>query len=243
MKIASRKMLRFHRSFGVTATAILVATCLVTACTYRGYDDPASRKLTWFSYLNGDDIRAQCVEGAPTVYRFVYNADYEKQVRTYDLAADPNGGLSVTARVIGKADHSSVTLSFTDFSELEGSTTSTALGSDADRQKLDAALRDSTFYGPVPKGLSMQSNEYYWLGVVCENSAVKFNAFKWPSPDFDALTFPAVLMAMDQTGVPLRNTPDPARYNPATVRLEGDRTGRFSIVIDDNGLRDHGLGL
>src|SRR5690606_6468296 len=62
------------------------ALCLIVlaACTYRGADDPVSRKFSWFSYLNGDDIRRECVAGAADRYRFVYNGINVEQVRTYD---------------------------------------------------------------------------------------------------------------------------------------------------------------
>lgn len=225
---------------------VLVATyvALGAACAYRGHDDPASRKLTWFSYVDGGDLRRECVAGGPPLYRFIYNAQYQKHVRTYDIRPDADTGiLTMRARVIEEPDLSNVTLSFTDFSAVEGSTTDTAPVSAAERGRLDKALRESGFFAPAPRGLSMRSDEYYWTGVVCSDGVVTFNAFKWPSPRFDALTFPSVLLDLDPTGIAMRGTPDPARYNAGAARLEGDRVGRFSLVVGDNGLRDAGLGL
>ncbi len=56
--------------------AALAAPLLVlSACTYRGEsDNPVVRRFTWFSYLNGDDIRAACRADTRERYRFVYNA-------------------------------------------------------------------------------------------------------------------------------------------------------------------------
>ncbi len=229
------------------AGGLLIGTCLLlgAACAYRGYDDPASRKLTWFSYLNGDDIRADCMADGPPLFRFVYNAQYWKHLRTYDIRPDPETGtLTMRARVLEEPDLSAFTLSVSDvFSAFEGSTTATTPISAADRVRLESALQESGFFAPAPKGLSMRSDEYYWTGVVCLDGTVTFNAFKWPSERFEALTFPGVLLDLDPTGVAMRQTPDPARYNAAAARLEGDRTRRFSLVVGDNGLRDSGLGL
>src|SRR5690606_5614370 len=58
-------------------------------------------KATWLSYLNGDDMRAACVEGAPLQYRLIYNADYDQQLRSYEITGDGAGGARLVARVQG----------------------------------------------------------------------------------------------------------------------------------------------
>jgi len=46
--------------------AVVLAGGVLAGCAYRGdIDNPAPIKATWFSYLNGEDLRAACVEGAP----------------------------------------------------------------------------------------------------------------------------------------------------------------------------------
>jgi len=71
----------------------VVVMLVVAACATTGPDDGVlGRKLAWFSYLNGEDIRAACAAGAPDRFRFVYNADYTEHVRAYDVTADPRGG-------------------------------------------------------------------------------------------------------------------------------------------------------
>src|ERR1700751_6126832 len=68
-------------------------TAGLAACSYRGdIDNPVVRKVSWFSYLDGTDIRAACTEGAQDRYRLVYNVRYEEQLRSYEVVADGGGG-------------------------------------------------------------------------------------------------------------------------------------------------------
>ena len=83
-----------HPLWRVTCITILLA-----GCTYRGdIDNPAVRKVSWFSYLDGTDIRTACAEGAPDSYRLVYNGRYEEQLRSYEITADGAGGAYLVAR-------------------------------------------------------------------------------------------------------------------------------------------------
>src|SRR3546814_16826533 len=90
------------------AAAVLRPCLLLAACLYRGNsDDPMTIKATWLSYLNGDDMRAACVEGAPLQYRLIYNADYDEQLRSYEVTGTPGsdgdaGGGRLVGRVIGR---------------------------------------------------------------------------------------------------------------------------------------------
>src|SRR3546814_20917874 len=76
-------------------------------------------KATWLSYLNGDDMRAACVEGAPLPYRLIYNADYDEQLRSYDVTGTPGsdgdaGGGSLVVRVLGGRGIAVTELPFSD---------------------------------------------------------------------------------------------------------------------------------
>src|SRR3546814_378669 len=91
------------------AAAVLLPCLLLAACLYRGnIDDPMTIKATWLSYLNGDDMRAACVEGAPLQYRLIYNADYDEQLRSYEVTGTPGsdgdaGGGRLVVRVLGSS--------------------------------------------------------------------------------------------------------------------------------------------
>ncbi len=70
----------------LSAAALLFAN-IFAGCTYHGtqQDNPVQRRFTWYSYLNGDDIREDCEADARPRYRFVYNGVYVQQVRSYDI--------------------------------------------------------------------------------------------------------------------------------------------------------------
>ena len=66
-------------------------------CAYHGaastdIDNPAVQKFAWFSFLDGHDIREACASlgaqgsaGVPAHYRLVYNGQYSKQIRAYEI--------------------------------------------------------------------------------------------------------------------------------------------------------------
>ncbi|MFX4447010.1 hypothetical protein ABTA86_19705, partial [Acinetobacter baumannii] len=82
----------------------LAAVGLVACASTGPVDNPIARTLTWFSYLNGDDIRNTCPAGVRDRYRFVYNGTFNSQVRTYDLVQDTGGGgATLTIHVGGRA--------------------------------------------------------------------------------------------------------------------------------------------
>ena len=88
-------------AFRFGALAMLV---LAGGCSYQlgGIGNPITRKFQYFSYLDGEDIRRDCVAGAPARYRLVYNANYNEQVRAYDLRRNaPGSGASLTTQVFG----------------------------------------------------------------------------------------------------------------------------------------------
>jgi hypothetical protein len=82
-----------------SAAAISLAGCGYTG----GVGEPMARKFTWFSYAAGDDIKAACTPDAPARYRLVYNANWNEQVRTYDMRrfVIPGGGGTLDTHVFG----------------------------------------------------------------------------------------------------------------------------------------------
>jgi len=235
--------------FGVAAAAI----GMVVACAYKeGADDPVSRKLNWFSYLNADDVRESCGAEAPARYRFVYNGVYfapgNEQVRTYDIDADPESGdrHRVKVRVIGAVNLSNVVIDNPvgtlfndplDFLAPGRGVIEHVTVSDSDLDTLDGALATSGFFKPAPDGLRLQSSDFYWLAAACIGGKFVYNAYKWPSAAFENVTFPDVLLSWDPTGIPV-NPPKMLTnleiYGQATPE-EGNAQG-FSVTVGENGL-------
>ena len=233
----------------VSAASLLIVIAVLPACSYVGRDDALSQRFTWFSYMNGDDIRAHCAPGALDRYRFVYNGVYIQQVRTYDIVPDSASGFVMRARVLGPSDLSNVT--FRDplatltqdpleiLAPFAGKKGSTGLGG-RDIDSLDAALAQSGFFQPAPAGLYLRSDDFFWIGVACIGGRLTFNAFRFPSASFANLTFPRLLFAWDPTGIPV-NPPRELTsfdiYGQATVE---DKYPRFTLTVGTDGLAGTG---
>jgi hypothetical protein len=224
------------------AAPLLAVVALLAACTASGpAENPVIRKFTWFGYLNGDDLRAECRSGAPPRYRFVFNGVYQHQVRTYDVDADPPNSphYRLTARVIGRTVVSELVINDWEdvFRPGRGVIRVVPLRQ-LDLDALDRTLLASGFFQPPPVGERLNSDDFYWIAVACLGGRVVFNAYKWPSPSFAALVFPKLLVSWDTTEVPY-NDPRPlsdleiyGTLDPRSI----ERAPRFTVTVGDNGL-------
>lgn len=225
--------------------AALVLLAVAAGCAYRGdIDNPTTIKATWISYINGDDIRAGCVEGAPLQYRLVYNADYDKQLRSYEVTGDGAGGARLVVRVLGASGlvvnemKLSDPLAFTRWKRGEAPLGPSVV------ERLNAALEASGAFGPAPEGLQLFSKETYWISNLCRDGRFYFNAWRFPSDRFEDISFDSLLFALDETGVPVREpvavrVGTSAKLN-APRRQESDDTrgNYFNVKVGENGLTD-----
>jgi hypothetical protein len=236
-----------------TAAALALTTALavvlaLAGCAYRGRDDALSQRFTWFSYLNGDDIRAACVPGAVDRFRFVYNGVYIQQARTYDIAPRADGtGYLLRARVLGPSDLSDVGIdpwTIVDdpldlLAPFAGRKSSTPLdGRDIDA--LAASLTQSGFFQPAPSGLYLRSEDFFWVGVACISGRMAFNAWRWPSSRFEALTFPRLLLSWDQTGIPVNPPRNLAPFDIYGQTSPDGKFPQFSLTVGADGFRGVG---
>ncbi len=102
---------------------------------------------------------------------------------------------------------------------------------------LERAFRDSGLFAPTERGLRLDSRGFYWVAIACRDGEVHFNAWRYPSPRWRRLTFPEMLLAHDETGVPV-NRPRRVTASPreqATKLGEGE-SARFVLEVGENGL-------
>jgi hypothetical protein len=229
----------------VTRFARILPALLMAGCAYQGSTDPVSRKFSWYDYLGGGDIKRSCVPGAPDRYRFVYNAIYIEQVRTYDLQTDAGrpGENLLTARVIGPAQLGSVPVGEAAdvLGPWKGKIAQTWLR-DADVTTLSATAREAGLFSPPPVGLRLHSDRFYWTVAACEKGVFAFNGYLWPSERFERLQFPKLLFAWDQTGVRV-NPPRQATAFDIHGRVtpeRGESRLEFEVEVGDNGLKGTG---
>lgn len=237
---AYRSLLRHLGRFlpgGRPLAVLFPALMVLSACSAASYqgqgdigiEDPITRRLMFFDYLNGEDIRAQCGRQTPDRARMVLNGRYRDQVRTYEL-----GDGTLRSSVYGMWTLDGVSLGDL-LSPLEGVHDTRAL-SQADAATLWRRLQASGAFEPAPDDLVLRGDRLFWIAVGCREGRVFFNAWQHPSPRFDALAFPAVLAVFDGTGVPW-----PQREDPVTElkspRERAETGFDFRLGVAPGGLR------
>jgi len=222
------------------ATLAAVALAILSGCAYGGgIEGPGVQKTSWFSYLNGDDIRRECTEDSVSRTRLVYNGQYEEQIRAYEMVGDGAGGAYYTARVQTPASLTRITLD--DPLAPWRWQTSEILLSPPEVEGFESALRDSNAFGPPPSGLRLHSREFYWVTIACSDGRVRFNAWKHPSERYAQIAFDDWLLRFDRTGVPFREArPVDAseRLRDRVTRGDDDSSVNFDLVVGENGFRD-----
>jgi len=217
----------------VVAVAVLVG---LSACTYRAgdSDNPIGRSFSWFSYLNADDLRANCTKGEPDRYRVVYNAVWQEQVRTYDFTAGGDGG-ELKIQVKSDADFARAIPLDDLLSPWRGKILRARL-SRRDIRRLGRALRQSGFYKPVPQGTRVQSWGFFWVAAACEGGRFRFNVWAYPTRRFEHVTLARTLKRLDRTNIPFNKPRD--TWEPD--RQEDKDIDRYQLVVKGDGFAGNG---
>ncbi|WP_135077611.1 hypothetical protein [Terasakiella sp. SH-1] len=199
------------------------------SCTYQGAsDNPVARKFTWFSYINGDDIRKACASLGGDRYRFVYNGIYQYQTRTYDVF-----GLSKKLSMQVRGPSNLKKLDIQDFFAPWRGVSEQLQVSDKVLAHLKKALIESAALQPPPQGLRLYSDQFYWTVIACVEGDIYFNAYKWPSQRWDQILFDDVLLSLDVTGVPFE---EPRVLSTLDIWGSLSDANPFLIQVGQNGL-------
>ncbi len=215
-----------------------LAVLLLAACQSSGpVDNPVGQRLTWFSYLDGRDIRAACAPGSLSRLRFVYNGTWTSQVRTYDVVQTATGA-EVEARVLGDGNVANVQLQgFNLLSPWESRKSVSQLDRAGFADLVGAAIASGLRNRP-PQGDWLRSDAYYWIAAGCIDGLYHWNAWasNWPRDGANFIArvrFVDYLLKADTTGVPF-NPPQRQTLPPWASR--GPRAGGFELQIGGDGL-------
>lgn len=200
-----RTNLRLLSTIGLTMALATLAGCAAFGPT----DNPVARKLTWFSYLSGDDLRASCDANGGDRYRVVFNADYNRHVRTYDITLDPAdaGGALVEARVIEATDLARLN-PLDPLSAARGQTATLRLTPPQFASVL-ARLKDKGAFEPPSSTLRLPSNGVYWLINGCRAGRWFFAIHPYPASPFTDATFLEPTRALDPALIAFPTLPPP----------------------------------
>lgn len=213
----------------IRCAAALALAGMVAGCASAGsVGNPVVRKVTWYSFLNGDDIRKGCIKGAPEQWRMVLNAVYSEQVRVYEVRDQPGGGATLDTLVFGETDMGRL-LSITSLEGLldpwRGTSRTVALD-DSEEATLVSALGADGVMAPRTGRDLLESDDFYWVVVGCRGGEVHFDAWTRQDPAWGDLAFAEWLLAKDPTGVPL------ATWSPAPPgSFERERREEYRFVL------------
>jgi hypothetical protein len=224
---------------------LAVLATLILAGPVRA-DNFLLRGFTWFGFLDGKEIREACVPGAPDRLRFVYNAVYQEQIRVYEFERPVVGAPAMLrARLPSKPDFANLGIGEL-FLGSRDRMSETALDPAGSEALIGALLRDG-WTEPVPKGLTLPSDGFYWIVSGCLGGRFDIQGWVDPTARFKSLRFPAMLFARDRTGVAV-NQP---RAVDAGERMRA-RTGNqsaldtqpaFDVRLNDDGIVGRVPGL
>jgi len=210
------------------SAAVLLGGC---AGPGDGIGNPLYRKLHWFSFVGGEDLRADCRAGAPDRLRLVYNAQWGEQVRVYEW---DSAARDLRIRVIGSGDLTRLTSA--DLLAPWRAEEAHVPLSGEDHQALIAALAEAGAFGAPAVGLDLPSQDYYWLAATCHDGRFTVTGWRWPSSAFEAARFPALLFAHDpgRAGVAL---PAERGFDPVWAdAAQRGATNGFLLTIGRDGL-------
>jgi len=213
----------------------LVVSLILTACTFEGSRHPVTLKFSWFSYLNGDDIRPRCSAGAPDEYRFIYNGVYTEQVRMYDVfpAPDEDDRYIVEARVTGQADVSTVAAEYSRFDLFAPwrAVESKINVRQEDIEKLNLSLKSSGLFSEEGHQGDLSSIQFYWIVSGCFDGKYIVRSFVWPEQAFQEADFPKLLMVWDFTQIPLNLPRKTSLFEIYGTNDQEDHLNLFTIRV------------
>jgi len=214
--------------------AVGAIAVLLSGCASSGPpDNPIVRKFSWYSYLEGGDIRATCGSAAANQYRMVYNGVFTEQVRTYDISAD--GHLEVGVIEPAHLDHLSVS-SLSDLLNPWRAKTANRMVSSAQVDDIANALQHDGAFGAPAVGTELSSRGFYWTIAACHQGQYHFTALAWPSPAWDSATFPDVLLALDPSAIAVNPPRDTGPLRTTARRSQGNFANEFHTKVGTNGL-------
>ncbi|MBC7906758.1 MAG: hypothetical protein H7Y60_08440 [Rhodospirillaceae bacterium] len=214
-------------------SAVFLAVSAVASCTYQGEDigDPLTRKAQWFSFVDGEDIRATCAAGTPDRTRLVYNGIYDEQLRIYEVDALRR---ILTIRVVQPGN--GARLSTGDLLAPWRAVEEKVQLDQPTYDRLVASFAQGGMFAPPPVGLELPSRSYFWTAAICKDGKYGFTAWKYPSAAFDQMGFDKNLFALDPTGIAINQAKD-VQFDP----LWEAKAKRLEVTVFSLRVGAHGL--
>ncbi len=221
-------MQRLFRAF-VTA---LVAALIGVAASAAPVDSPLLRSFYWFRFVGGDDLKKACANGAPDIYRLIYNATWRQQVRAYDVETRPDGTGHMTIRILGPAVLNNIEISEPSgiLDPWRGQRAVVELSRDQ-VAAVRAAIESSGGFAFPTRKFEIPSNDYYWAVSACRAGQFTSTAYLYELDKFKAVHFDTLMFSLDTTGVPVNPVKD---LPPSSFR--GDQNQVWRLRVGQHGI-------
>ena len=232
-----------HRAPQTAILCLLVAVALLVAsCRSSGpAGNPLTREFTWFDYAGAGDVRRACAAGERDRLRFIYNARWGHQVRTYDVVRSATGeGAILNTRVFAGGPLEDFNLS-RPLAGFSGASDSARIDEAAYRT-LTGIADDASLPQDAASGQALRSDDYHWVLASCTDGRFRYRAWRMQQTDLNALPFVAALARLAPVAGPI----PPARRLalqpwPPTIRSDrhssaGDPEQAFRLELTDNGV-------
>ncbi len=209
---------------------------LLAACSYKNTIDqsPLARKLSWFSYLASDDIRDKCGKTVVTQFRFVYNAMYLEQVRTYDLGPLNRNLSRIKINIMQKAELSLVEMDANKidfFKPWRPIKTNTDIRT-KDVELLIKSLESIDFFSQNERTTRLASKDFYWLVTACVNGVFSQKAYPWPKYKFEDLGFISLLKLWDFSNIRYNRPRKTDLFEIYGTKDEKEYLNNFNLILD-----------
>lgn len=241
-KLKSRYFTSRIHVFGV----FVAGAALLSACSYTANSDiqnPVVRKASWFSYLNGDDLRSACSAGeAEGRIRLTYNADYYKEVRSYNiLPYAGNETFKLESYVFGPADVSQINVTLNaPLGFLGGKKVEQNISRSQYLSLTDAMVKDG-FGTQNRDGLRLFARDFYWVALGCSKKHITLAAWSSAKDDLRGLGFPGVIHGLSgiDSDLPLPPAADAPKLPDPNYSANDrkEQTRNFYQTVRGNTLR------
>jgi hypothetical protein len=214
--------------------ASLAALAAAACSNVEQAREPVIGRLSWFAQLEGRDIRAACVPGAPARYRMVYNGNFDVQSRVYDLVRTAEGASLRT--VVSPSKLTLVTYGSAYRNPWNPERESTVPLDLDTYSALARSLEADGFGAPTRTDIAFPSWDFYWIVTACAEGKFHINGWRLAAGAGPTLTFPDILLAHDKTEIPFAD-PVPnafAAYRDQLSTPSDDRA--FEVRLQPGGL-------
>ncbi|MDA0368449.1 MAG: hypothetical protein O3C65_10110 [Proteobacteria bacterium] len=179
---------------------LLILLPFVVAACGTANDGLLSRQFSWSDYVAGNDIRQSCPATTLDRYRLIFNAEYTKQVRTYDILQRREG-----ATLHGRVFRGSL-LADQSFPSALAGLLGRSGSADLNAENLEEFRRSlvdaSSAFTEMPNYL--RSDSYFWVVLQCASGVMTTWVFTGPADRLERLPFRRFLLSHDPTGIAVR---------------------------------------